>query len=496
MDARGPAGRMPRRAFLAAALSGAALTLAACTDGRPDPTASPTPTGTPTPTPGATASGIPEPIAFRRSRWTADPFVRGAFSFDGVGATAELRTALGEPIDDRLVFAGEATSATAPGTVHGAYNEGLRAGRVMAEAAEDGDRVAIIGAGIAGLAAARTLADRGVDVVVIEAADRLGGRLHSVDDDDFAEPVQLGSPFVSDLASMRSVLRQAAVPTRRFTPVLEARTPDGVNLGAPPPTGAEAIAEAHAWATAQPSDVSLTSALLDSGVVPLPREPGDFGLTPSDWLSHALATGIEPATGASPTRLSAQRLDPERVWRPTGQVTGGWDGLLERLADGIDIAGGSVVTDVVVDERGVGLRLDTGESLRVQRAIVTASIGVLRTDTIAFDPPLPLRHQRAISLLGMGAVDLVWLRFETPFWRSETDATPGPLPDRGGPNVLTLAGATPPVAAWLDLGQDPRRPVLVGMLAAEHARRVAAIEDDDEALAIVLEALEPFAADR
>jgi hypothetical protein len=495
MDARGPAGGMPRRAFLAAALSGAALTLAACTDGGPAPTASPGPTATRTPTPTPTAGGVPQPLAFRRSRWSADPFVRGAYSFDGVGATAELRAALGEPVEGRLVLAGEATSATAPGTVHGAYNEGLRAGRAVADLAAEGDRIAIVGAGIAGLAAARTLVDLGFDVVVIEASDRLGGRLRSEDDDDFSGPVELGSPFVSDRASMRAVLREAAVATRQFTPLLEARTPDGVSLGEPPATGADAIAAARAWALGQPSDVSLTTALLDSGVVPLPTQPDALGLTPADWLRHALATGIEPATGATPSRLSAQRFDPQRVWRPAGLVTSGWTGLFDLLADGVDIAGGSVVTNVTVDERGVGLRLDSGESLRVQRAVVTASIGVLRTDTIAFDPPLPLRHQRAISLLGMGAADLVWLRFDTPFWRGATDAAGAPLPRTYVPNVLTLAGATPTVAAWLEVGEDPRQPVLVGMLAAEHARRVAAIEDDDEALTVVLEALAPFVVD-
>ncbi|MGR0219809.1 FAD-dependent oxidoreductase [Agromyces sp. ZXT2-6] len=493
MDARGPADGMPRRAFLAAALSGAALTLAACTDGGPAPTASPAPTATRTPAPAPGPGVVPQPVAFHRSRWSADPFVRGAYSFDGVGASAELRTALGEPVERRLVLAGEATSTTAPGTVHGAYNEGLRAGRAIADLADEGDRVAIVGAGIAGLAAARTLVDLGFDVVVIEASDRLGGRLRSVDDDDFSGPVELGSPFVSDRASMRSVLREAAVATRQFTPLLEARTPDGVSLGEPPATGGEAIAAAQAWALAQPSDVSLTTALLDSGVVPLPPEPDALGLTPTDWLRHALATGVEPATGATPSRLSAQRFDPQRVWRPTGLVTSGWTGLVDLLTDGVDIAGGSVVTDVAVDGEGVGLRLDSGESVRVQRAIVTASVGVLRTDTIAFDPPLPLRHQRAISLLGMGAVDLVWLRFDTPFWRGATDAAGVPLPRTYSPNVLTLAGATPTVAAWLELGEDPRSPVLVGMLAAEHARRVAAVEDDDEALAIILEALAPFA---
>lgn len=485
---------MPRRAFLTAALSGAALTLAACTDGGPAPSASPGPTATRTPTPGPTVGGVPRPTAFRRSRWTADPFVRGAFSFDGVGATADLRTALGDLVEDRLVIAGEATSADAPGTVHGAYNEGLRAARALASVADEGDRIAVIGAGIAGLAAARTLVDRGFDVVVIEASGRLGGRLHSVEDRTFSAPVELGSPFVSAGATMRSVLRRAAVATRTFTPELEARTVDGVSLGAPPATGWDAVAAAQAWAREQPSDVSLTTALIDSGTVPLPRDADELGLTPGDWLRNALASGVEPFGGATPTRISAQAFDAGRVWRPTDQITGGWSGLIDLLADGVDIAGGSVVTDVILDDRGVGLRLDSGESLRTQRAIVTASIGVLRTDTIRFDPPLPLHHQRAISLLGMGALDLVWLRFDTPFWQGATDAAGAEPPRTSGPNVLTLAGATPTVAAWLELSEDPRQPVLVGMLAAEHARRVAAIDDDDEALEVVLEALAPFVA--
>jgi monoamine oxidase len=484
MDARGPAGGMPRRAFLAAALGGVAATLTSCTGDAPRP--SPTSTGSPpptTPTPTPTPGSVPEPVAFLRSRWSSDPFVRGAYSFDSVGATPDLRRALGEPVTERLVIAGEATSPDAPGTVHGAYAEGLRAAGVLSELADEGDRIAVIGAGIAGLAAARALA---------EAGDHIGGRLRSVDDPDFGSPVELGSPFVSDRGSLRSVLAEAGVATRPFTPLLGARTPEGA-VAATSSAGWDVIAEAQAWATARSSDVSLATALVQSGAVPVPDEPGADGLSTRNWFVNALASGVEPATGASVTRVSAQRFDPDLVWRPTARVTGGWTSLLDDLADGLDIAGSSAVTGIAVDDDGVSLRLDTGESLRTHRLIVTASIGVLRTDTIAFDPPLPLLHQRAISTIAMGALDLVWLRFDDAFWRSSTDAAGAPLPTSEAPNVLTLVGATPTVAAWLDLGVDPRRPVLVGMLAAEHARRISEL-DDDAALEVVLEALQPFAS--
>lgn len=508
---------MPRRAFLAATLGGLAVTLAACTDDGPTPT--PTPTRTPSPTPTPTPGGVPTPTAFLRSRWSRDPFTRGAFSFDAVGSTPELREALAEPVAGRLVIAGEGTSTDAPGTVHGAYAEGIRAARAVADLADEGDRIAVIGAGIAGLAAARTLADAGHDVVVVEASTTLGGRLRTVEDDDFGGPVVLGSVFASDGAELRPVLAEAGVATRPFTPVVEARTPEGVVVE-PSPAGWDAIATAQAWAAGSSSDSSLTNALVRSGAVPISGEPGADGLSPRDWLVNAIATGVEPTTGAAPTRVSAQRFDPDQVWRPTSRVVSGWTALIDGLAEGLDIAGSSVVTGIATDDEGVSLRFDTGESLRMHRVIVTASIGVLKTDTITFQPPLPLLHQRAIGVLGMGAADVVWLAFDEPFWRSDaaaaapgdggsgdstdgSDETTGPdAPDGTAaaaetaetPNVFTLVGATPSVAAWLDVGVDPRRPVLLGVLAAEHARRIAEL-DDDAARAEVLAALEPFAAE-
>ena len=432
----------------------------------------------------------------RRSRWGADPFVRGAYSYDGVGSDHDQRAILGEPVRERLVIAGEATSADAPGTVHGAYGEGLRAARVIAELAEPGERVAVVGAGIAGLAAARQLADQGFEVVVIEASDRLGGRLRSVTDGGFPMRVELGSPFVSSGGSMRGVLAAASVVTEPFDPVVGVRTTEGEVLPGVPPTGWDAVRAAQAWAVEQPSDVSLAAALLRSGVVgSLSREPDASGASPSDWLVHTLTSGVEPAAGATPVQISAVEIDPDRSWPPTSRVVDGWRGLTDLLADGLDIAGASAVTDIVLRDDRVSLRLDSGESLRADRVVVTVSLGVLKTDTISFQPSLPLRQQRAISLLGMGVVDLVWLRFDEPFWRSTAAATyaaAGADPGTAQPNVLTVVGETPTVAAWLDLDPLSDDGVLVGVIAAEQALRLEELGDADFRTE-VLTALVPFA---
>ncbi|MCD2443289.1 FAD-dependent oxidoreductase [Agromyces sp. SYSU K20354] len=146
----------------------------------------------------------------------------------------------------------------------------------------------------------------------------------------------------------------------------------------------------------------------------------------------------------------------------------------------------SVVTRIVYDERRVSLRLDSGESLNVDRVVVTVPLGVLKTDTLRFSPSLPLLHQRAITRLGVGIVDTVWLRFDSAFWRTDNSG-PGASVD-----VLTVVGETPTVAAWVDVGRPDDEPVLVGLIAATQAERLEAL-DDEQFEAAVLADLAPFA---
>jgi monoamine oxidase len=69
---------------------------------------------------------VPEPEAILRTSWATDPFSFGSYSYIPLGATIESFDALAEPIENRILFAGEATNRSYPGTVHGAYLSGLR----------------------------------------------------------------------------------------------------------------------------------------------------------------------------------------------------------------------------------------------------------------------------------------------------------------------------------------------------------------------------------
>ncbi|GAA1767555.1 flavin monoamine oxidase family protein [Agromyces humatus] len=500
MDSRAAPGGMARRTFLAASLSGiAGVVLASCTAPQPVPTPPPTDTTTPTPSPTPTASvdGVPQPTAMSRSRWGADPFARGSFTFDAAGAAPELREALAEPVADRVFFAGEACDPDAPGTLQGARNSGLRAATSIADVAEQGERVAVIGAGLAGLTAARELADGGFEVVVLEARDRIGGRIDTVEASGFDQPIELGAMFVRG-GTLTMQLADASVALYPVAPPTVARTPDGLAVTIPS-TGPEAIAAAQAWASAQPGvrtrDLSLATAIVESGTAAsLSKTPDTTGVSPADWLAHTIASGVATVTGTTANRVSA--LAPlsgrsavdliELGAAPQGDLARGIDAALEPYAAELDIAVTSVVTRIVYDERRVSLRLDSGESLNVDRVVVTVPLGVLKTDTLRFSPSLPLLHQRAIDRLGVGVVDTVWLRFDSAFWRTDV---PGP---GSSVDVLTVVGETPTVAAWVDVGRPDDEPVLVGLIAATQAQRLEAL-DDQQFEAAVLADLAPFA---
>lgn len=81
-------------------------------------------------------SSVPEPVAVRITRWAADPFARGSYSYLHVGASPDDHDLLGTP-SGRVQLAGEATWSDDPATVHGAMCSGLRAaGRLLGHEVE------------------------------------------------------------------------------------------------------------------------------------------------------------------------------------------------------------------------------------------------------------------------------------------------------------------------------------------------------------------------
>nr|WP_276512170.1 FAD-dependent oxidoreductase [Cryobacterium roopkundense] len=446
------------------------MVLAAC--GAPSPL--PTPTVVPTTAP----SVIPQPVAMQRTSWSVDPFARGSFSFPAVGATPEHRAALAVPVIDRVFFAGEATAATEPGTVQGARESGLRAADQVQSVAQSGERITVIGAGIAGLAAATQLRSAGYSVIVVEARDRVGGRIETVTK-DWPMPIELGPSFIHNTTvnTLDDEFTALGVTTLPFSQVPEARTRTGEVVPVNP-VGAEAVAAALVWAAGQPQDVSVERALVDSGENQLSASLNAEGLSEADWLEYEISTRLKMDSGSTPSEESGWYTPSPDTADDDYVVVGGYGTLLKADADALDVTMSSVVTFIAYTDSGVSLRLGAGEALSADRVIVTVPLGVLKDGAVEFSPALPFAHKGAIAALGVGVLDKIWLRFDEPFW------------DTSAP-LWTVVGTDSDFPVWVNMLPITGEPVLMGMVAAENAVRLAEVSDE-EFLASALHSLEPF----
>ena len=450
--------RITRRTLLMGAGVGAvSVLLASCTPD-PEPTPTPTPTREPQPQPG-----VPEPSARLRSSWTTDPFSYGAVSFTPVGVLAETRSLLARPVGDRVFFAGEATDADEPGTMRGAIRSGARAADEVEDVAEAGERIAVIGAGLAGATVAARLAAADMQVTVFEARDRIGGRIHSVTDDAWPMPVQLGAWLFSEADDdLRQRLESWEIGVVDLT-TAQWRTPEGdVD-----PVDDQPVQAAIAAAQAGPADVSLSEAIVAAG--------GD----PEDPSTAGLFAFLATTAGADADELSSwfpPQLPPAEVQGARDDLTP----LVEDALDGVKVSLSSPISRLAYDDTGVSVRLGTGEALSFDRVIVTVPLGVLQEQDLEFDPPLPFSTRNAIGALGMGRVETIWLQFDEPFW--DADAA-----------VWHTVGADVGIRTWINLRPATGENILVGIVGGAAAEEFSAL-DDTEALESALASLAIYAS--
>lgn len=320
-------------------------------------------------------------------------------------------------------------------TLTGCGPRGDRGGR-------DAD-VIVIGAGLSGLMAARMMAGAGMDVLVVEASDRIGGRLRTLDDLP-GRPEAGGQQVGQTYARIRAVAAELGlgIETREGPPPASALFVNGTNI----PAGA--------W-PASPQNV------LPDPMRPIPPQQLLFALTARhnplpdvyawrepQWQSHDIdAETYLRSLGANDealrlceVSLNATRLSTYsmmNLWRTltlyaqdrdmgaSGEIEGGSQRLPEAMAAALprDVRTNSTVTAIAADDSGTAVTLATGETLRADFIVCALPFPVVRN--LAVEAPLLPRQRAAIAGMAYTPIVQVHMVANRPFW--EEDGLPASM---------------------------------------------------------------------
>ena len=416
----------------------------------------------------------------------------------------------GPALTRRAFLVGAAAGLTAG--VAAAALDGSRANPPRARPSARGRRVIVVGAGMAGLAAADALARDGFHVTVLEARQRPGGRVHTLRAFGDGLHAEAGATFVpAHHHHVTTLARQLGIPLLR--------APGGRGTGARYHVGGRRV------------DVGR-----DAPDWPLPLRPDERGMTPAAlrerYLGPVLAALGDPAHPAWPSdaALADDDVTLGALLRRQGASDGAVRlirlGYLDEWGDGVDrVSALSLLRDLRANPGAEMLRVAGGtdrlpralaarlpepvrhgaaavriEQARGRAAVAFAGSGGTGTLTaehvicaipftllrrVRIDPPLPPAQARAVAALPATSVTRVYLQLRRGGWDEDApESVATDLP-------IMLAGIATP-------GQDGTRAIVEAFVTGPAARRLAGMPPAarDALVARQVDALYPGAAAR
>jgi monoamine oxidase len=308
--------------------------------------------------------------------------------------------------------------------------------------------IIVIGGGVAGLAAAGELARSGCNVTLLEARDRLGGRVWTTRPPGWKRPVELGAEFVhAGNEALWRRLRKHRLKTRHVPPRHWQATDDGPVLIKDVATQIESVTRRidatrmRGW--------SFTDFL---------RWKGTAIAVADRELASAFVEGFEaaPMHEMSATAIAGESLDDEEQFT----LPAGYDRLIEGLVADLPAKRVQVFTETVcrwiVWRRGVvEIETSDGRSFRGMAAVVTLPLGVWQAapdqrGAVVFDPPLR-RKQALAARMRVGHVIRVGLRFDARAWRR---LLPKNLQQRAARGFGFIHSRAKGVPVWWSLAGD------------------------------------------
>jgi len=329
----------------------------------------------------------------------------------------------------------------------------------------------VVGAGVAGLTAARLLSRSGRSVAVLEARDRLGGRVWT--DRSDGRVTDLGASWIHGVTDSPVAAAAKAFGMRTVEFTVGSYQPDSRPIAYYGPDG-ERLPGADARAFVEDiraADATLAEVIAASDPRASYRDVTEAALDRQGWdrdraqrVREFLEHRSEEQYGAWIEDLAAHGLDDDSIDGDEVVFPDGYDHLATHLARGLDVRLDHVVARVRWSPEGVDVVTDRGD-FTAATAVVTVPVGVLQSGGLMFEPPLPEPNARALGRLRMNAFEKIVLRFPTQFWDHDVYAIrqQGPegrwwhswydlTPLHGTPTLLTFAAglAAAAIREWDD----------------------------------------------
>ncbi len=311
--------------------------------------------------------------------------------------------------------------------------------------------VLVIGAGAAGLSAARNLLNAGKSVLIIEVRDRIGGRIHTIKGEGFSFPVEAGAEFMhGDLPFTKSLMKESNVPYF--------------------------AGEGRTW-NVQSGKLSEGDLFHDDWDLLVDKlQQVDHDMTMGEFLKlhfnepkynslrESVTKFVEGYDAADINKVSALALKEEwsneniQGYRPQG----GYSQLMDFLLSQIEKLNGQIklsteVRKVIWGKNKVDVVTVDNQTFKARKILITVPVAVLKKGVIAFDPQLA-GHERAFRKIEVGGVVKFLVEFTDRIWLSKEKSHFNQMPD------LNFLFSDAPVPTWWT--QRPNEiPLLTGWLA-------------------------------
>lgn len=328
--------------------------------------------------------------------------------------------------------------------------------------------VVVIGAGMSGLSAAKALTDAGKRVIVVEARERSGGRMWT-DSTTMGVPIERGAELIhgSDVSTW-DLVRELDLKTHKWSKSVSRFTkaspwidqgswdfyafPEGRpaigDSPLPAPTPGETAEQWLSRIGVPPSNYPLALHVIEVDSEQFPKLPADHVV---EELETALSA---PASGSI----------PDDGYGDYG-VVGGYSQVLSPLTADADIRYNAVVTAISYSATGVTVSTSAG-AFTGKTAVITLPGGVLQSEKIEFNPPLPDARRKAIAGIDYLPVFKGLLEFETPVIPRDWDL------------VETYASLPPVVWNASPVAPNYGGQVLVAWATGDEARELLALDED------------------